>query len=188
MGSRAGGVIATPGDIFRGRLFLRTLGSMDNERIREICLGFPHARETLNWGHHLVYWAGDRELGGKMFAMTDVDGTGHGVLWFHCGPERFYELLEIEGLFAAPHLARAHWVAVERWDVLRPRQIEDELLRAHRLIYEKLPKRTKARLDLPEKDRARLIRERMARESKKRPAPRAKKSPEPPRRRVRSTS
>ncbi len=77
---------------------------MDNERIREICLKLPHAAETLNWGHHLVYWAGDRDIGGKMFAMTDLDGTGTGVLWFHCGAERFHELLEREGILrvAAP--------------------------------------------------------------------------------------
>jgi predicted DNA-binding protein (MmcQ/YjbR family) len=133
---------------------------MDNERIREICLALPHAAETLNWGHHLVYWAGDRDIGGKMFAMTDVDGIGIGVLWFHCGAERFHELLEREGIIPAPHLARAHWVAVERWDVLRPREIEDELRRAHALIYEKLPKKTKAVLALPEKERAKLISER----------------------------
>jgi predicted DNA-binding protein (MmcQ/YjbR family) len=133
---------------------------MDNERIRELCLALPHARETLNWGHHLVYWAGDREIGGKMFAMTDLDGTGFGVLWFHCGAERFHELLEHEGISAAPHLARAHWVAVERWDTLRPQEIEDELKRAHTLIYEKLPKRTKAVLALPEKERSKAIRAR----------------------------
>jgi predicted DNA-binding protein (MmcQ/YjbR family) len=132
---------------------------MDNERIRAICLKLPHARETLNWGHHLVYWAGERELGGKMFAMTDLDGTGTGVLWFHCGAERFHELLEREGILPAPHLARAYWVAVERWDVLRPREIEEELRLAHALIYEKLPKRTKALLAQPEKERAKLIRE-----------------------------
>ena len=133
---------------------------MDNECIREICLALPHAAETLNWGHHLVYWVGDREIGGKMFAMTDLDGTGSGVLWFHCGAERFHELMETEGIYGAPHLARAFWVAVERWDVLRPREIEEELRRAHALIYEKLPKRTKAVLGLPEKERAKLIRER----------------------------
>jgi predicted DNA-binding protein (MmcQ/YjbR family) len=133
---------------------------MDNECIREICLALPHAAETLNWGHHLVYWVGYREIGGKMFAMTDLDGTGSGVLWFHCGAERFHELMETEGIYGAPHLARAFWVAVERWDVLRPREIEEELRRAHALIYEKLPKRTKAMLGLPEKERAKLIRER----------------------------
>jgi predicted DNA-binding protein (MmcQ/YjbR family) len=132
---------------------------MDNERIREICLALPHSAETLNWGHHLVYWVGDREIGGKMFAMTDVDGAGIGVLWFHCGAERFHELMENEGICAAPHLARAFWVAVERWDTLRPREIEEELKRAHALIYEKLPKRTRAILAMPEKDLARLVRE-----------------------------
>jgi len=134
--------------------------AMDNERIREICLGLPHAAETLNWGHHLVYWVGDREIGGKMFAMTDLDGTGFGVLWFHCGAERFHELLERDGISGSPHLAKAFWVAVERWDVLRAREVEEELRRAHGLIYEKLPKRTKAVLALPEKERAKLIRDR----------------------------
>jgi predicted DNA-binding protein (MmcQ/YjbR family) len=133
---------------------------MDNERIREICLALPHAAETLNWGHHLVYWVGDREIGGKMFAMTDLDGTGIGVLWFHCGAERFHELMETDGIFGAPHLARAYWVAMERWDTLRPREIEEELRRAHALIYEKLPKWTKDVLATPEKERAKWIRER----------------------------
>jgi predicted DNA-binding protein (MmcQ/YjbR family) len=133
---------------------------MDNERIRAICMGLPHVAETLNWGHHLVYWAGDRDIGGKMFAMTDADGTGFGKLWFHCGAERFHELLEIEGMSASPYLAKAYWVTMERWDVLRPRQIEEELQRPHALIFEKLPKRTKTVLALPEKERKQAIRER----------------------------
>jgi predicted DNA-binding protein (MmcQ/YjbR family) len=133
---------------------------MDNERIRTICLALPNVVETVNWGHHLVYWVGDRDIGGKMFAMTDLDGTGTGVLWFHCGAERFHELLEIEGICASPYLAKAHWVTLERWDVLRPRQIEEELAQARALIYAKLPKRTRTILGLPEKERAKLIRER----------------------------
>jgi predicted DNA-binding protein (MmcQ/YjbR family) len=133
---------------------------MDNEHIRAICMGLPHVKETVNWGHHLVYWVGDRDIGGKMFAMTDLDGTGTGVLWFHVGHERFHELLEIEGIIASPYLAKAGWVTVERWDVLRLREYEDELRRAHALIYERLPKRTKTVLAMPEKERARLIRER----------------------------
>jgi predicted DNA-binding protein (MmcQ/YjbR family) len=133
---------------------------MDNERAREFCLGLPHVMESVNWGHHLVYWVGEREIGGKMFAMTDLDGTGTGVLWFHCGAERFHELLEIDGIIASPYLAKAYWVTLERWDVLRPREIEDELRRAHALIYEKLPERTKAVLATPEKERAKMISDR----------------------------
>jgi len=133
---------------------------MDNERIREICLALPHVAETLNWGHHLVYFVGDKDIGGKMFAMTDLDGSGTGVLWFHCGAERFHELLENPDIVASPYLARAHWVTVLRWDALRPREIEEELRQAHALIYEKLPKRTKTVLAMPEKERTKVIRER----------------------------
>jgi len=137
-----------------------TLAGMDNERIREICMALPHVAETLNWGHHLVYWAGDREIGGKMFALTDLDSSGSGVLSFHCGAERFHELLENEGIVPAPHLARAYWVMLQGWDALRPRDIEEELRRAHELIFAKLPKRTRAVLAMPEKERRKLIRER----------------------------
>lgn len=145
---------------------------MDNERIRELCFALPHVKETVNWGHHLVYWVGDRDLGGKMFAMTDLDGTGTGVLWFHAGAERFHELVETEGIIPSPYLAKAHWVTVERWSVLRPREVEDELRRAHALIYAKLPKRTRTLLAMPEKERPQAIRQR----TKKTPRPRAKKA------------
>jgi predicted DNA-binding protein (MmcQ/YjbR family) len=133
---------------------------MDNERIREICLRLPHVTETLNWGHHLVYFVGDKAIGGKMFAMTDLDGTGTGVLWFHCGAERFHELLENEDIVASPYLARAYWVTLLKWDALRPREIEEELRRAYELIYAKLPAKTRKVLALPEKERAKVIRER----------------------------
>ncbi len=133
---------------------------MDNERIRAICMALPHVVETVNWGHHLVYWAGDRDIGGKMFAMTDLDGSGTGVLWFHCGAERFRELLEVEGVVASPYLAKVHWGTVERGEVLRARQIEDELRKAYSLIFEKLTKRTKKIVALPEKERKKAISER----------------------------
>jgi predicted DNA-binding protein (MmcQ/YjbR family) len=133
---------------------------MDNERVREFCLSLPHAAESVNWGHHLVFWVGDKAIGGKMFALIHLDGAGTGVAWFHCGAERYQELLELEGIIPAPYMAKVHWVAVERWDILTHRQFEDELRRAHELIYAKLPKRTRDVLAMPEKERARLVRER----------------------------
>jgi predicted DNA-binding protein (MmcQ/YjbR family) len=133
---------------------------MDNERIREICMALPHVCETVNWGHHLVYWAGDRDIGGKMFAATDLDGSSDGVLSFHCGPERFHELLEVEGIKPTPYSAKYFWVTLERWDALRPRDIEAELKRAYELIFAKLPPRTKKVLAMPEKERLKLIRDR----------------------------
>jgi predicted DNA-binding protein (MmcQ/YjbR family) len=133
---------------------------MDNERIRAICMALPHVAETVNWGHHLVYWVGDRDIGGRMFASTDLDGSGVGVLSFHCGAERFHELLEKDGIRPTPYSAKQHWVTLERWNALRPREIEEELRLAHGLIYERLTKRTRTVLAMPGKERAQLIRER----------------------------
>lgn len=133
---------------------------MDVERLREFLLKLPHVEETVQWGETLVFWAGDKAIGGKMFALIHLDDEGTGVVWFHCGAERYQELLEIEGIIPAPYMAKAHWVTIERWDVLRQREFEDELRKAHTLIYEKLPKRTKTVLAMPEKERYKLIRER----------------------------
>ena len=128
--------------------------------MRSFCLSLPHVTESVNWGHHLVFWVGDKHVGGKMFALIHLDGEGTGVVWFHCGAERFLELLEMEGIIPAPYMARAHWVTVERWEVLRSRELQDELRKAHALIYSKLPKRTLTVLSLPEKERTKLIGER----------------------------
>jgi predicted DNA-binding protein (MmcQ/YjbR family) len=133
---------------------------MDNERIREFCLSLPHVTEAIGWGHHLVFWVGDKAIGGKMFALIHLDDAGTGVVWFHCGAERYSELLETEGIVPAPYMAKAHWVTVMQWDVLRSRVWEDELRNGHSLIYEKLPRKTQVILALPEKERAKLIRER----------------------------
>ena len=138
---------------------------MDNERIREFCLGLPHVAESVNWGHHLVFWVGDKAIGGRMFALIhlddldDLDTASTGVVWFHCGAERFHALLETDGVIPAPYLAHAFWVTIERWNAFGQRQWEDELRQAHQLIYNKLPKRTKSALALPEKERAKPIRE-----------------------------
>jgi len=132
---------------------------MDNEQVRAFCLSLPHVVESVNWGHSLCFWVGDKAVGGKMFAMLDLDGSGTGVLWFHAGAERFHELVESEGIIPAPYLARAFWVTVERWDVLRFRQVQDELRMAHELIFAKLPKRTQTILAMPEKERAKIVRE-----------------------------
>lgn len=102
----------------------------------------------MQWGGSLVYWAADKSIGGKVFAVISIDSRGP-VLSFSAGPERFAELVEREGLFPAPYLARAHWVAVESWTTLPSAELKDLLGRARDLVYEKLPKRTKAMLALP---------------------------------------
>jgi len=123
---------------------------MDAEKMRAMLLKLPHVAETMQWGANLVFWAGDKSIGGKMFAEVDLDGKGGPVMSYAAGPERFAELVEREGIIPAPYLARAHWVAVERWDVFRASEWPSELQAAHALIYAKLPKRTRDVLAMPD--------------------------------------
>lgn len=116
---------------------------MDVERVREFLLKLPYVAETLQWGNNLVFWVGDKAVGGKMFAVADLDGDGRVVFSFCAGPEGFVELVEREGIIPAPYLARAHWVGLESWDLLRPRELEELLEKAHSLVFEKLTKKTK---------------------------------------------
>ena len=131
---------------------------MDAEKVRAMLLKLPHVAETMQWGANLVFWVGDKAIGGKMFAVVDLDGKGGPVISYAAGPERFAELVEREGVIPAPYLARAHWVAVERWGVFRASEWQSELEAAHALVYAKLPKRTRDVLAMPEAKR--LIAER----------------------------
>ncbi|MBS1823535.1 MAG: MmcQ/YjbR family DNA-binding protein [Acidobacteria bacterium] len=120
---------------------------MDAERMRAMLLKLPHVAETMQWGANLVFWAGDKAIGGKMFAIVDLESEGGPVISYAAGPERFAELLEQEGVRPAPYLARAYWVAVERWDVFRAQEWARELEAAYAIVYAKLTKRTREALD-----------------------------------------
>jgi len=134
---------------------------VDAERIRAFLLTLPHVAETMQWGANLVFWAGDKAIGGKMFALVNLDEDQRGgVIAYAAGPERYSELLEIEGLSPAPYLARAHWVSASRWDVFRTSEWQSELTAAHALVINKLPARTRAVLAMPTRERQHLIAER----------------------------
>ena len=119
---------------------------MDAERLRTFLLSLPHVRETMQWGDNLVFWVGDKKIGGKMFALCSLTPDHGAVMSFAAGPERFAELVEIEGVVPAPYLARAHWVAVERWNTMPASELKGLMRAAREIIYEKLPKKTKEKL------------------------------------------
>ncbi|MEO6982969.1 MAG: MmcQ/YjbR family DNA-binding protein, partial [Edaphobacter sp.] len=120
-----------------------------------------HVVETEQFGG-LVFWVGDKAIGGKMFAWARLerDAIRPRVLSYLVGPERYPELLEIDGIFPAPYVARIFWVAVERWGVFRTSEWEQQLQLAHEITFAKLPPRTRAVLVLPVKEQKRLIADR----------------------------
>ncbi|HEX6496055.1 MAG TPA: MmcQ/YjbR family DNA-binding protein [Acidobacteriaceae bacterium] len=130
---------------------------MDSESTRAFLLGLPFVEETLQWGNNLVFWVGDKAIGGKMFALMNLDTDSKGVLSFAAGPQGAAELLEIDGIFPAPYLARAHWVALERWHALRTSELEARLRAARDIVEAKLPRRTRDVLGMPAAERRKLV-------------------------------
>jgi predicted DNA-binding protein (MmcQ/YjbR family) len=132
---------------------------MNAERLREFLLTLPQVVEAEQWGG-LLYWVGDKAIGGKTFVHMNLEaGQGHPAM-FPVGAERFAELCERDGIIPAPYLARGHWVAVERWDALRDAEWRDELTAAHGIVHGKLPARTKAVLAMPRAEQKKLVAER----------------------------
>ncbi len=130
---------------------------MNVESLRAYLLTLPHVEETMQWGDNLVFWVGDKAIGGKMFALANLSPDDRGVLSFSAGSERYPELLETEGAFPAPYMARIFWVAIERYDAFPSAELKDLLRNAHALTYNKLPKRVKDTLALPAAERKNLI-------------------------------
>lgn len=121
---------------------------MDAERARSRLLKLPQVVETVQWGGNLVYWVGDKSLGGKMFALMDLDQPKGLVISFAAGQDRASELLELEGFRPAPYLAKAYWVAANSWGVLRQMEWESELRAAHAYVLGRLTRKARITLGL----------------------------------------
>jgi predicted DNA-binding protein (MmcQ/YjbR family) len=111
--------------------------------IRSFCLSLPHATEDVQWEHNLLF-----RIAGKMFCVANLEPVVSPTkLSFKCTPEKFAELVEIEGIIPAPYMARNHWVAILALDALRRPELEELVRNSYQLVREKLPKKTLAELD-----------------------------------------
>jgi len=115
---------------------------MDIESVRAHCLSFPHVTENVQWGNDLVF-----KIAGKMFAVAVLEGASKYCLSFKCTPEKFAELIEQDGIDPAPYVARYHWVALEQFNALSEKELKSLLRNAYDLVFEKLPKKVKAKLN-----------------------------------------
>lgn len=117
---------------------------MDIESVRSFCLSLPNVDEKIQWGNDLLF-----RIGEKMFAVAALEPS-HGVaLSFKCTPEKFAELVELDGVIPAPYMARHHWVGLERFDALPDRELKPLLKDAYQMVREKLPKKVLANLEAP---------------------------------------
>ncbi|MEZ5289476.1 MAG: MmcQ/YjbR family DNA-binding protein [Vicinamibacterales bacterium] len=110
-------------------------------RFRTLCLSHPGATEHLQWEDDAVF-----KVGGKMFAVACTDRARYPdvpVCSFKCDDDAFAERLERDGVIPAPYLARAKWVALERWDALTDREIADAVAESYTLVTARLPKKVR---------------------------------------------
>jgi predicted DNA-binding protein (MmcQ/YjbR family) len=115
---------------------------MDIESVRSFCLSLPHVDEKVQWGNDLLF-----RIGEKMFAVVSLEPASDHCMSFKCTPEKFAELVEQEGIFPAPYVARYHWVALKRFDALPERDLKQLLRTAYELVHEKLPAKIKRQLE-----------------------------------------
>ena len=113
---------------------------MNAEFVYRVCKSFPHVTESVMWGGRLVF-----KVGGKIFAIAPLEPSER-WLSFKCSIEDFAELTERPGIIPSPHLARAHWVALERNDAMPLPEVRSRLKKAFELIFAKLPKKVRAGL------------------------------------------
>jgi predicted DNA-binding protein (MmcQ/YjbR family) len=86
------------------------------------------------------------KVGGKMFAVANLNRAEENKVSFKCTPEKFAELTEMPGIIPAPYAARYFWVSVQADDALRMSEIEDLIRQSHEMVFSKLPKKVQATL------------------------------------------
>ncbi|HEX4489453.1 MAG TPA: MmcQ/YjbR family DNA-binding protein [Terriglobales bacterium] len=111
---------------------------MNVDFIREFCLNFPKAKETLQWGETLCF----KIAGSKIFAMLSLDAVPP-TLTLKTDPEQFAELLEQEGIVPARYVGRYKWVTLERLDVLPRHELEALITTSYSMVAQSLPKKKK---------------------------------------------
>ncbi len=110
--------------------------------VRDFCLSLPHTTEKIQWVHNLLFC-----VGGRMYCVVNLEpGLSPTKIALKCTPEKFAELIEIEGIIPAPYMARNHWVAFTDMSALRQPEVRELIRDSYHLVISRLPKKLRAGL------------------------------------------
>ena len=109
--------------------------------IRELCLSLPETTEDIQWESDLLF-----RIARKIYCVVPLEPQAPVKLSLKCTPEKFAELVEIEGIIPAPYMARNHWVAFVDLNALRREEIKELIRNSYRLVVAKLPKKIQQEL------------------------------------------
>ena len=113
---------------------------MTIEEIQKICMAMPYVTEDIKWETHLCFC-----VGGKIFIITSPDDAPVNAS-FKVSDENFELLQEKEGCIPAPYLARYKWIMADDLNRFSSKEWKALLQEAYRLVYEKLPAKTRKSL------------------------------------------
>ncbi len=120
----------------------------DVDWLRKLCLSLPDAAEKLQWGENLCF-----KVRGKIFAIVDLSLGKLSPITIKCAPEKFHELLEIEGIYPAPYVGRYKWILLEHSNVLPSGELAVLIRQSYDLVVAKAPKKKAAQQKAPSRRR-----------------------------------
>ena len=118
----------------------------DVEWIRKLCLSFPDTSENIQWAEDLCF-----KVRGKLFTIVDLSHGNLAPVCLKCTPEKFDELLEVEGISQAPYVGRYKWILLGNSNILSATELEALIRQSYDLVVAKAPKTNAARKKAPGK-------------------------------------
>jgi predicted DNA-binding protein (MmcQ/YjbR family) len=118
----------------------------DVEWIRKLCLSLPDATENIQWDEDLCF-----KVRGKLFTIVDLSQGNLAPVCLKCTPEKFDELLEIEGISQAPYVGRYKWILLENSNVLLSSELEALIRQSYDLVVARAPEKKAVRKKTPSK-------------------------------------
>lgn len=110
---------------------------MDIETFRNYCLSLPGTTEGMKWDH-LCFMVEE-----KIFVIIAIDeGNSFST---KCSPEEFDELIAIEGIRQAQHMAKRQWVQIDHLDILTDKALKNRVETSRALVLSKLSKKVQAK-------------------------------------------
>jgi len=80
-----------------------------------------------------------------MFCVNGADSIEGGIS-LKCTPDKFNELIELEGIDPAAYVGRYKWVRIANLDAVTQGELKSLIGKSYQLVFDKLPKKMKGEI------------------------------------------
>jgi len=122
----------------------------DTDWLRKLCLSLPDVTEDMPWADDLCF-----KVRGKIFTGMVLSDGRFPRITLKCAPDKFRELLEIEGISPAPYVGRYKWVTLANSNVLPSDELEALIRQSYSLVSANVPKKKAAKKKIRKKSTGR---------------------------------